>query len=129
MHFANAIAASFRLSDIGGGPLSPGPGPHARWADWNAGDCGLIPELGLKNPLEPFAPGSGRFGTPWERMQFANLRADVLAPEELALGLPEDPQAAIATAQLAAARTSDRLRRYTGSVNRTCCTERAVTPM
>ncbi len=53
-----------------GGP--PGRSlPHAVWAVWNAGDAGLTPELLLRLmlTLPPEVLGSGKFGTPCERMQ------------------------------------------------------------
>ena len=56
----------------------PPPGPYlaqVRAADWKAGAWGLRslppePMLG-----SPFGPGSGKFGTPWERMQFEYFSA------------------------------------------------------
>lgn len=72
---------------------------HARWADLNAGDCGLIAE-GRSTPPPP-AVGSGKLGTPCERIQLASSTA---CAELLALlGLGEDPHATIATAHVIAA--------------------------
>src|SRR5471030_539347 len=72
MHFARANIASSRLSDDDPGPLPPDPRlAHAFWADRNAGACGLM-SLGIRRP-RPFAPGSGKFGTPCERMHSASL--------------------------------------------------------
>jgi hypothetical protein len=73
MHSASFTIASLRLSCAG--PLAgPPPGnsfEQAFWADWNAGDWGLIPELELIW-IPPPAPGSGKLGTPCKRMQSAN---------------------------------------------------------
>jgi len=74
MHAASFTIASLRLSDVD--PL-PGPPPgsnfeHAFWADWKAGDWGSIPELELIW-IPPPALGSGKFGTPCDRMQAENL--------------------------------------------------------
>jgi hypothetical protein len=41
-------------------------------ADWNWGELGLTPLLPVINSW-PCAFGSGKLGTPWERMQLANL--------------------------------------------------------
>jgi hypothetical protein len=110
MHSASLSISSLRLSD----PTLGGPPPgssfeHAFWADWNAGDWGLIPELELIW-IPPPEPGSGKFGTPCERMQSANLiPADSpLEPDPL-FGLPEDPHALSATAQLTAASATARV--------------------
>jgi hypothetical protein len=75
---------------------------HACCADWNAGARELMLE-GRLTP--PFGLGSGKLGTPCLRMQSAYLipcEAPLLAA---ALGLPEDPHAASATAQTSAAHT------------------------
>src|ERR1035441_6008381 len=84
MHFEVATIASFWLSENGCGLPPPGSSfSQDCWADWNAGACWLIPETG--------EPGSGKFGTPCERMQSANLIASVsLLPVPAALLLPED---------------------------------------
>jgi hypothetical protein len=102
MHCARASAAT-RWASGSGDPLGRLPGCsllHVCSADWNPGDRSLIPELGLMGE-----PGSGKVGTPYVRMQSANLSASVspLPVPAALLGLPEDPQAAIATAQLTAA--------------------------
>jgi hypothetical protein len=53
----------------------------------------------------PFALGSGKLVTPWDRMQFANRSAGL--PLEAVVPvppvLPEDPQAATATEQMTTA--------------------------
>ena len=84
---------------------------HAFWADWNAGDWGSIPEPELIW-IPPPGPGSGKFGTPWERMQSENL-IPAASPCELepVLDFPEDPHAVSSTAQLTAASATSRLRR------------------
>ena len=84
------------LSDIP--PWGPPPGwsllRHVCAAFRNAGDCAT--PSGMLGP-------SGKFGTPFERMQVANAsrldRFEALVP----VGVVEDPQAAIATLQVAAA--------------------------
>ena len=109
MHCASLSIASLRVSDAG--PL-PGPPPgisfeHAFWADWNAGDWGFIPEPGVILMAPPEPAGSGKFGTPCERMQSANL-IPALPPLErdALLGLPDEPQAATADKQAAATNKS-----------------------
>ena len=57
--------------------------------------------------------GSGKFGTPCDRMQLANLSASA-SPRPVSaalLGLPESPQVLIAKTQLTAATATDRRRR------------------
>jgi hypothetical protein len=99
MHRASFTIASLRLADTAG---LPGPPPgisfeHAFWADWKAGDWGSIPEL-ESILIPPPALGSGKFGTPCDRMQAANLIATP-APFEPDPGLAEDPHAVNAIAQ------------------------------
>jgi hypothetical protein len=73
------------------------------WAAWNDGEEGLIPEPAWIW-IPPPALGSGKFGTPFARMQSANLIPCATPPEPAALGdLLEDPHAAIATAPVMAA--------------------------
>lgn len=92
MHAANLKAACRSLSDIvGGPPLNGAYRLHACWAAWNAGDFAepggmLIPPPGL---------GSGKLGTPCERMHWASSspKSGFVAPSLL-----EDPQAASANA-------------------------------
>ena len=102
-------------------PSEPGPGSkllHALWADWNAGDSGLIPEpTGILTPPPP--PGSGKFGTPCERMQSANL-IPVEAPPAPVDELDEEPHAATASTQ--PARASERTGRM-----RACFTHGGIT--
>jgi hypothetical protein len=58
----------------------------------------LIPELELIW-MPPPAPGSGKFGTPCERMQLENLRPDLEnADGEPPADVPDDPHALSATA-------------------------------
>lgn len=112
MHLANPSAARNWLSVA----CTPGAPPgasfaHARRADLNDGDCGLIPAPARLIPPAP-AFGSGKLGTPWARMQFANATGCEWAPERVVLlRWCEDPQAASATAQLTAARLPHTLRR------------------
>jgi hypothetical protein len=82
------------------GPPPPRSLPHAFWAAWHDGDAGLIPDLLLM--LKPTPPpevlGSGKFGTPCERMRDANLIPPPARFEALLmglLGLLDDPQPAI----------------------------------
>ena len=111
MHSASLTIASYRLS--GADPL-PGPPPgssfeHAFWADWNAGDWGLIPDPELMW-IPPPALGSGKFGMPCERMQSANLiPAPPLFEPDLWFDFPEDPQAVNAIAPLAVASATARM--------------------
>lgn len=66
---------------------------HVCRADLNAGDCVSASGILLE---------SGKFGTPCERMHTANARCGgTEAPGRL--DLPDDPQAASASAQVAAA--------------------------
>jgi hypothetical protein len=105
MHFENATAASLLLSDIRRGlPLSGISLRQACCADWNAGENGLIPESGPIWMVPPF--GSGKFGTPCERMHSESASAGPALAEVLRPA--EDPQAARATAQVPVARASDR---------------------
>jgi hypothetical protein len=68
------------------------------WAAWNAGERGLAP-AGIWNP-PPLEPGSGKFGTPWDRMQSANLiPADWPLEFDALPGLDDEPHAASAIAQ------------------------------
>lgn len=70
MHCALAtIPASCALDSAGQGPLALGCRlAHACWADRKAGACGSMAKGRL---MLPFAPGSGKFGAPCERMQSA----------------------------------------------------------
>lgn len=64
MQRALAIMPACCAAEIGGGGLLP-PGfslAHELCADWNAGDCWLIPEVRRGKP--PSGLGSGKFGTP-----------------------------------------------------------------
>src|ERR1039458_4934613 len=96
-----------------GDPLGRPPGCsllHVCSADTNAGACSLIPEPGPPTG----EPGSGKFGTPCERMQSANSSASVspLPVPAALLAPPADPHAATASMQLTAASAIDRLRRW-----------------
>jgi len=79
------------------GGLPPGPSFwQADWADSNAGASVLIPELAEIGGIPPVAVGSGKFRTPWERMQF-EYASPCEYPFELVvpLGVPVDPHAEI----------------------------------
>ena len=95
MHFAFAIAASRSLAEAGEpcAVLAGCSGAHAWWADWNAGDCVATPERS-----KPPGRGSGKLGTPCERMQSANLTPVLETLVAAVLGLLADPQAAITSA-------------------------------
>ena len=84
------------LSDIP--PCGPPPGwsllRHVCAAYWNAGDCAT--PSGMLGP-------SGKFGTPCERMHFANASRLDRSEAAVPVGLVEDPQAASAMLQVAAA--------------------------
>lgn len=99
MHLETASIACTACLD--GGPLGgPPPGNsfwHCDWAALNAGENGLMPELELML-IPPPEPGSGKFGTPCDRMHWENARK---SPELEAVffGLLDDPQALMARAQ------------------------------
>ncbi len=89
MHSEIFSIASFACAD--GGPVGgPPPGSslrHFACAALNAGDDGSIPEFdGIWMPPPPV--GSGKFGTPFERMHSANLTNAALLPDE-----PAEPEA------------------------------------
>jgi hypothetical protein len=101
MHSEMASICCFACAE--GGPCAPGPPPgrslaHCDWAALNAGENGLMPELELIW-IPPPALGSGKFGTPCERMQLANASPEPPA-EAAGFDLFNDPQAAIARTQL-----------------------------
>jgi hypothetical protein len=105
MHSEMASICCFACAERG--PRAPGPPPgsslaHCDWAALNAGENGLMPELELIW-IPPPARGSGKFGTPCERMQLANASPEPPA-EAAAFDLLDDPQAAIARTQLKHAR-------------------------
>jgi len=100
MHCARCSNASLRVSDV---PPLPGPPPGSKLpqlfcAAWKAGEAGLIPELELIW-MPPPELGSGKFGTPCDRMQSEYL-IPIACPfeDDVVLGLLEDPQAASASA-------------------------------
>jgi hypothetical protein len=66
-------SAAFWAADSGGRPPPGGRRLHTCMADRKAGDSGFSPELGLIF-TPPLALGSGKLGTPCERMHFANAR-------------------------------------------------------
>lgn len=100
MHCAWWSRLSLVLSGIP--PCGPPPGRsllrHVCAADWNAGDC--VSASGILMP--PPALGSGKLATPCERMHSANASCG-LTEAPVRLDLPDDPQAASASAQVAAA--------------------------
>ena len=97
---ARLSRATFSLPEALPG-LRPPPSSlaHAFWADRNAGACGSI-QLGMT--LGPAGLGSGKLGTPCERMHCASLSGDPPLATTL-LDLGEDPHATTANAKPAAA--------------------------
>lgn len=101
------IASIWRLACAEGGPPPPGPPPGSSFwqvacAALNAGEKGWMPELGVIEMRKPWPPepaaGSGKFGTPCERMQSENLSpSDLSCEADGWLGSPDEPQAAIAS--------------------------------
>lgn len=68
MHLENLSAAVCADAVIFGGVFGPGIRCwHASCARWDDGDCRSRPELGVSSIL-PFVPGSGKCGTPCDRM-------------------------------------------------------------
>jgi hypothetical protein len=69
---------------------------QARWADWNAGDrLSTGPAL----DVVPFDVGSGKLGTPCERMHAANLRpTEARVAPAVVVDLPDDPHPATVSA-------------------------------
>jgi hypothetical protein len=98
MHRANASAARNSAAVGSGGPCKCRPTgcscAQAFWAARKAGKAG--------SGSAPFEPGSGKFGTPFARMQSAYFTACVSA-DPAPLGLEEEPHAASAMAQTASA--------------------------
>ena len=79
MHCDTWSILAIACGDGDPGPVPP-PGSrclHDLWADWNAGDCGLTPELlPIDNRMAPPEEiGSGKFDTPCARMQAENASA------------------------------------------------------
>jgi hypothetical protein len=103
MHRASLTNESLRLSD-GMAPV-PAAGAsrlQARCAEANAGASGLM-LFGITSPCPGW--GSGKFGTPCERMHRV-MASNGPPPAPAPLGLADDPQAAIATAQPIATSTT-----------------------
>lgn len=94
MHFAFVIASRRSLAEAGEPctVLADCTDAHAWWADWNAGDWVSTPERS-----KPPGVGSGKLGTPFERMQSANLTAVLEALAAAVLDFP-DPQAPMTSA-------------------------------
>jgi len=117
MHFARLSKACFSLADPAARLLPP---PfrncaHAFWADLNAGACGLI-QLGMT--LGPPGLGSGKFGTPCDRMHRASLSGPLAA--EALLKFIAAPQAAAVSAKPAMANVT---------LSRSAATIRLVIPV
>ena len=106
MQLSSLIRAAWRRS-LGTALVraSAGPAPanavlHAFTAAMYVGAClSIVPTVGAV----PFPVGSGKLGTPWERMHAASLTAAASAVEDDVLcGLFAEPQAAMASAALTA---------------------------
>lgn len=102
MHCASLSAVAFWLADTtGGGPSAAMRYLHACMADVNAG-AGFFARLtGIWIP--PLVSGSGKLGTPWSRIQVANLTPSAWSLDVAAGGLLDEPQAASTSAQPTAA--------------------------
>ena len=101
MHFENASNCALTAGDVFSDPDPPARKlTHADWARLNAGEAESIP-LPTNELLPLEVLGSGKFGTPCERMHAANLRSRAAGLEPLFGGL-EEPQPAIASEQPAA---------------------------
>ena len=90
MHAENWSAAACALACSAGLGARPPFGEnflHAFCARVNDGDCGLTPF----SVTLPFAFGSGKLGTPCERMHDANLRIVSALPPTIVKLLPEPP--------------------------------------
>ena len=98
MHCDSLSMFSFCASVAWPGPAPPGPYLAQSFrAVWKAGDWGLIPEpIGILIPPPP--PGSGKLGTPCDRMQFANARPDTWFADAVP-DLLDPPQATSAKVQ------------------------------
>lgn len=106
MHSAQRSSRAYALAEGGpeGGRFTGSRLLHAVRAASNAGDDELIPGMLLRLKPPP-AVGSGKFGTPWERMQRAKLspssRAwvwlvlEAVVPAEVELRGEPEPHAAI----------------------------------
>lgn len=98
MHCANLSAAAFWLADATGGCVLAGIRYlHACMADVNAGEGFLARLTGIWIPES--ASGSGKLGTPWSRMQVANLTPTAWSLDAAACDAPEEPHAASTSAQ------------------------------
>jgi hypothetical protein len=113
MHSAKCSAASFALSEIGAGPLPPTESLQIFSADTNAGPLKVIPlivtvelpgNVSIEKPPPPGPPvGSGKFGTPWDRMHSAIASLEFDEVFVARLDVLEDPHAVIASRLIATA--------------------------
>jgi len=112
IHSASLSIASFWFSEAGPGPGPPGSSfRHTAWADRTAGDRGLNPDPGLNWKPPPPGFGSGKLGTPWERMQSAKWIPAASAPAaDPAFGLFDELHAPSATPHTATATKATRWR-------------------
>jgi len=118
MHFAFVTAASRSLAEAGEpcAVLAGSSDAHASWADRNAGDRVSMPER-----PKPSGLGSGKFRTPFERMQSANLTAVLETLAAAVLGLLADPQAPITSALATTATAIASSRRWGALLDSALC--------
>lgn len=117
----------FSCAAVTSRPADPN-GPQTRWAPWKAGELGSRSSIGVVRPFSiltglswnsPWPLGSGKSGTPCDRMQFAYASAfDITLVGERACEPPPQPasspaaSSAIATAPAAGRRTRPPRRRH-----------------
>jgi len=111
MHSDVLSSCAWACADGGPEPGRP-PGssfPQFFWADWKDGEAGLTPDPIWILKAPPLPLGSGKFATPCDRMQSANLipceaalEAEAALFEEAEPDVLEEPHAAIATPQTSA---------------------------
>jgi hypothetical protein len=98
MYFAHAFWAAWKAGALTGTPLTVIEAPEpAVWFCW------------IRTPPPPLLVGSGKLGTPWERMQLANSMPSFWPAAAVCLpvfGL-EEPQAASSRAAATASEAAD----------------------
>jgi hypothetical protein len=106
-HLAKASMLSLAVSDGCDREIADGrKRRQACWARWKSGDWGFIPGVSLNWKPEPPVVGSGKLVAPCDRIQPANFSPVPIETRGEAGLCDEEPQAAIATAQPAAASTA-----------------------
>jgi len=106
MHCASLTAAAFWLADATGAVSAGRRDLHARMADVNAGEGFLASATGIWTAAG--SCGSGKLGTPWSRMQVANLIPSAWSLDVAVGGVPDEPHAASTSAQLVTASATAR---------------------